>query len=280
LFSSHLISSLVEMWRAVSLLRRRRGTPAERRWLGGVVLAALLGTIGGVWLLRWLNVRRRRALTGESAESAAISDPTLPVSLEGATTWADASKRAGKDIWEWYLDSLRFDPNTPTRQHLRSVIARAEVREQLDVLFEHLCDEAGMVSEAAFTEGVSASLRGTVHVLLRREQRTQLLPPAEQELEWLRRRWEQLWPKGMDREGFRECAKLVMVRRLVRTLIQKVGYEKLRSGLETPLVFDIQIASDLHIHTVAPARRGGGLGPLPETPPTPKTAPSPRAPNS
>eukprot|EP00747_Dinoflagellata_sp_TGD_P166545 gnl/TRDRNA2_/TRDRNA2_189486_c0_seq1.p1 gnl/TRDRNA2_/TRDRNA2_189486_c0~~gnl/TRDRNA2_/TRDRNA2_189486_c0_seq1.p1 ORF type:complete len:407 (+),score=61.04 gnl/TRDRNA2_/TRDRNA2_189486_c0_seq1:74-1294(+) len=113
----------------------------------------------------------------------------------------------------------------------------------------------------ADVERMSRGTRGHLHVLLRANERVPLAPASAEDHSWLLECFDQVFPpeRPLHRGNFPAFAKLVLVRRVVRTLVDSVGLDQILGGMPAPLVVDIAI--DLgegddefafRMHTVAP----------------------------
>lgn len=67
-----------------------------------------------------------------------IEDPDLPVWLAGVSSLSDAEVRAGKELWEWWLDALAFRADSAGRLHIRQMLAHPDMQGKLRALFEGL----------------------------------------------------------------------------------------------------------------------------------------------
>ena len=107
-----------------------------------------------------------------------VEDPDLPVWLAGVSSLVAAERRAKKQLWEWWLDALRFSPDSPGRAHIRQLLLHPETARKLEALFDALDIETrGTLDKDALVR-FSAGIRGTVRVLLDRERAAPTAPDA------------------------------------------------------------------------------------------------------
>lgn len=163
-----------------------------------------------------------------------------------------------KEIWEQLLDGLRIPPESPIRAHVRSLFQRQDVAEALDGLVDRIMLPG---AERILQEDVvrlSQGLSGHLHVLLRMKGRVPLVEACAEDHRWLAHNFDTLFPPGLpvDRALFVRFVKLIMVRRVVRTLLECLGIEQLRAGLPAPLSISVTLnlgdGPPLVIHTVTP----------------------------
>ena len=83
-----------------------------------------------------------------------------------------------------------------------------------------------------------------VHILLDQKTKINLLPPSLEDTQWIHGHFDSVFPKSkpLDRSAFPHVAKLVLLRRVVRTLIAYVGVEQLKDGMAAPLVVNVEVA--------------------------------------
>ncbi|CAJ1355911.1 unnamed protein product [Effrenium voratum] len=189
---------------------------------------------------RWFQEQRRRR--------KGITDPTF-----GRRVVYDSERLV--QSWENFLDSLGFPKASPIRQHVRQLFSREDLDEQFQGLYDALCN--GSVFGKGHFERFSRGIRGHVHVLLDKKTKISLLPPTSEDLRWISQGFEGAFEeRPLDRQSFPSIAKLVLLRRVVRTLIEYVGIEQLKAGVAAPLVVDLAVEiagrAPFRLHTVAP----------------------------
>ena len=215
--------------------------------------------------LRALGVHDAASALDPNART--IEDPDLPVWFAGVTSLGDAERRAGKALWEWWLDALRFDPDSAGRAHIRQLLKHPTTIEKFEALFAALGPDERGVLDADAVVRFSAGISGTARVLLEhkeyankeyargRRANTQAadasdssvieLPAATPaEHDFLLRNHDLLFPPRhpLDRDAFLSLAKLVFVRRIVKALVSRRGLRAVQRGMRAPLVVDIAVA--------------------------------------
>ena len=181
----------------------------------------------------------------------------------------EAEKRAGKELWEWWLDALKFRSDSAGRLHIRQMLAHPNMTPRLRSLFNALdLHRRGALDSAAIVR-FSAGIQGTVRVLL--EHRPGLadhevggrgggggggggpqhhhrsgidIPPASQaEHDFLVRHLDLLFPPEapLDLPAFLSLAKLVLVRRIVKALVRHHGLHSVQrwGNAASPRVFTV-----------------------------------------
>ena len=179
-----------------------------------------------------------------------VEDPDLPVWLAGVSSLVAAERRAKKQLWEWWLDALRFSPDSPGRAHIRQLLLHPETARKLEALFDALDIETrGTLDKDALVR-FSAGIRGTVRVLLDRERASaegagrsrhasiELEPATARESTFLIENFDLLFPNEhpLDLDAFLSMAKLVLVRRIVKALVKRHGLQTVRAGMRAPVV--------------------------------------------
>ena len=221
-----------------------------------------------------------------------VEDPDLPVWLAGVSSLVAAERRAKKQLWEWWLDALRFSPDSPGRAHIRQLLLHPETARKLEALFDALDTETrGTLDKDALVR-FSAGIRGTVRVLLDRERASaygagrtrhasiELEPATARESTFLIENFDLLFPNEhpLDLDAFLSMAKLVLVRRIVKALVKRHGLQTVRAGMRAPVVVDISVVDEknralFRVHTVAPSTAPGvdghRLGAISESPVVP-----------
>ena len=222
-----------------------------------------------------------------------VEDPDLPVWLAGVSSLVAAERRAKKQLWEWWLDALRFSPDSPGRAHIRQLLLHPETARKLEALFDALDTETrGTLDKDALVR-FSAGIRGTVRVLLDRERASadgagrsrhglgiELEPATARESTFLIENFDLLFPNEhpLDLDAFLSMAKLVLVRRIVKALVKRHGLQTVRAGMRAPVVVDVSVVDEknralFRVHTVAPSTAPGvdghRLGAISESPVVP-----------
>ena len=212
-----------------------------------------------------------------------VEDPDLPVWLAGVSSLVEAECRAKKALWEWWLDALRFSPDSAGRAHIRQVLAHPETEKKLERLFKALdTRNCGALDAEALTR-FSAGIKGTVRVLLSRDgaaasdlrkrnpgddsvKKTttrddqvpsnsqnnshsgciSLEPATEREHAFLVDNFALLFPEHhpLDLNAFTSMAKLVLVRRIVKALVKRHGLHTVRVGMRSPIVVDLAVTNE------------------------------------
>mmetsp|Transcript_10145 Transcript_10145/g.17653 ORF Transcript_10145/g.17653 Transcript_10145/m.17653 type:complete len:246 (+) Transcript_10145:1-738(+) len=215
-------------------LHRRIGA-RDVAWTVVVALVAL-----ALFALRRSEKQRARRL---------VSDPIF-------ATWGVVySSTRLAESWEDFLDAFKFPKASPIRQHIRQLFSRADFDEQLEGLFDTLCRGPAM-TRSQF-ERFSRGLHGHVNILTDKKTKIKLLSPTPEDVRWMANCFDTIFPEEqpMTRDSFKNVAKLVLVRRVVRTLIEFVGVEQIQAGMAAPLVVDIAVDlgdAVFRFHTVAP----------------------------
>ena len=164
------------------------------------------------------------------------------------------------ESWEDFLDAFKFPRGSPIRQHIRQLFTREDLDAQLQQLFEALC--AGSALTRSHFERFSRGIQGHLHILTDKKTKIALLPPTQEDLQWIVQNFDSAFPdeRPLSRQIFPDVAKLVLLRRVVRTLIEFVGVNQIQLGMAAPLVVDIAVDlggqdPPFRIHTVAPCSR-------------------------
>jgi len=220
-----------------------------------VVLIVLAARAAG--LLRSGGWRRRRILC----------DPVFGVALD---------PEALRGAWEALLDGLSLPPESPIRAHIRQLFARPEVDDQLRELFDELCAKGSDRMTLADFERFSRGIHGHLHVLLDANAKVRLVDVKATEMAWMGGHFAEMFPpeKPLNRARFPALAKLILLRRVVRTLVEHVGLEQLQEGMPRPLVVEVVVQlgpsrPPFRLHTITPKSTrvpssGESLGPISE----------------
>jgi len=219
--------------------------------LGAVVAcAAILRTARAVpGVRRWLGVFLRRC----GRTTSEINDPTF-----GPSLGIVYDRGSLANSWEVFLDAVGLPSTSPMRQHARQLTQRPELDGQLRKLFAALSGENSRLT-AEDVVVFSTGLQGGVRVLLNTSRREPLMRITLEDKHWLLEHFDKSFPAEtpLDCEAFLGFARLIIIRRIVRTLIKIFGLERLRNGLSEPLVVDVYVALQngsvpFRWHTVTP----------------------------
>ncbi|CAE7811611.1 unnamed protein product, partial [Symbiodinium necroappetens] len=165
------------------------------------------------------------------------------------------------ESWEDFLDAFQFPKGSPIRQHIRQLFSREDLDAQFQRLFDVLC--TGSTMNRHDFEHFSRGIQGHLHILTDKKTKIALLSPTQEDLQWIAANFEKAFPeeRPLNRQNFPDVAKLVLLRRVVRTLIEFVGIDHIQGGMAAPLVVDIAVnlgsakGPPFRIHTVAPSSR-------------------------
>jgi len=163
------------------------------------------------------------------------------------------------ESWEDFLNGLGFESTSPVREHVRKVFARPDFDAQMQGLFDALSGGAESLNKGdvqRFSEGIQGQLR----ILLRNQTRVCLCSASAEDRQWIADRFDHVFTGelSLNRSLFPAFAKLVLMRRVVRTLIEVFGVDNLRAGVGAPLVVDITVNmkngnQPFRVHTVTPS---------------------------
>lgn len=177
--------------------------------------------------------------------------------------------------WEDFMGGLGLPPESAIRDHIRQLFSKPKLTEQLEELFEVLAGGDDRLQQS-HVQRFSNGIRGTMRVMLQ-SKRFPFLDATQEDGQWLAERFDEVFPpeRPLNRHVFPSLAKLVLLRRVVRTLMESVGLEQLQEGMTQPLVVDIRVElggahSPFRLHTVAPKSipsscSGASLGSLTES---------------
>eukprot|EP00933_Yihiella_yeosuensis_P038350 TRINITY_DN32290_c0_g1_i1.p1 TRINITY_DN32290_c0_g1~~TRINITY_DN32290_c0_g1_i1.p1 ORF type:complete len:277 (-),score=25.86 TRINITY_DN32290_c0_g1_i1:127-957(-) len=250
----------------ITLIQRCFRRSLRRRLLA---LTALIGA-GGVaaWLVRRY---RQSALAGHGRNilrnciekvlvkrrlANIVPDPTFGEAL-GLVYRRETANRS----WEDFLNALSFPKDSPIRAHVRELFSREDMTSQLKGLYDALnsSETRPGLSRGDF-ESFSRGICGEVHMYLRSNTRVNILEATPEDFKWIKENFDSHFPpdRPLDRETFPAVAKLVILRRVVRTLLLSVGLEHLQEGTKAPLVVNVSVdlsngRPPFRIHTVAPS---------------------------
>jgi hypothetical protein len=219
--------------------------------------------------------------------------------LAGVSSLVAAEERAGKELWEWWLDALSFRSDSAGRLHIRQLLRHPDTSDKFRNLFEYLDARGEGALDAESIVRFSAGIQGTVRVLLDKDRHARRdaaaaraappatatangkidIPPATPaEHDFLVQNFDFLFPPehSLDLTAFLSLAKLILVRRIVKALVRHHGLHAVRRGMRAPIVVDVVVCDDatgepaFRVHTVAPSTAPGvegfRLGAIAESP--------------
>ena len=206
--------------------------------------------------------------------------------LAGVSSLVAAERRAGKALWEWWLDALSFRADSAGRLHIRQLLSHPDTSTQVRNLFEYLDARGEGALDAESVVRFSDGIQGTVRVLLDKDRRARrdasreidIPPSTPAEHDFLVQNFDVLFPPEhpLDLTAFLSLAKLVLVRRIVKALVHRHGQHTVRRGMRAPIVVDVVVRDDatgepaFRVHTVAPSTAPGvegfRLGAIAESP--------------
>jgi len=170
---------------------------------------------------------------------------------------------SGTELWEEMLDGFRFPVESPIRRHVRQLFGRPELHEQLSNLFDALSKGSPRLTQADVRR-FSSGINGYMHVLLQKSTQVPLVSATPQDMAWIADQFDVIFPdeRPLDKQQFPSFAKFILLRRVVRTLIDSVGLEGLQAGVAVPLVIDVKVDSGgdtppFRVHTVTPSSAPG-----------------------
>jgi hypothetical protein len=183
----------------------------------------------GWWL--WDKARRRSAQKAHRD----IEDPTFG---PGILYNMDHPEQLHED----FLDYLHLERHSPIRGHLLQLFRRPEFDEQLGRLYAEASGGAPRLSREGFTR-ISQGIYGHIHQLLKGKERIPLAPCTPEDQRWIFRYFDQFFPpeRPLDKRTFIGYFKLILMRRIVRTLVARIGLQKLRAGTSAPLVLVVGV---------------------------------------
>eukprot|EP00929_Paragymnodinium_shiwhaense_P063323 TRINITY_DN31644_c0_g1_i1.p1 TRINITY_DN31644_c0_g1~~TRINITY_DN31644_c0_g1_i1.p1 ORF type:complete len:326 (+),score=50.80 TRINITY_DN31644_c0_g1_i1:106-978(+) len=241
-----------------------------------VVAAALIANACAPQIFELLrHWWRRRVLGLENGGTGANGwvDPMFGPSL-GLVYRRDRSPM----WWEDFLDAFDLPRESPSRDHIRQFFHREGFDEELRGLFDAIVGLGQKSLSKGNMELLSRGIKGHIRVLLQTSTRVDLLPCSEEDHQWILGSLEKVFtPEApLDRAIFPDFLKVVLLRRIVRTLMGSVGLATLQEGMAAPLVVDVHVELSngrppFRIHTVAPASApcrssGERLGLIEESP--------------
>jgi hypothetical protein len=192
----------------------------------------LLLTLQGACLL-WLYQRARRRLAKKAR--LAIEDPTFGPGIVH-------NMDNPSNLHEAFLDYLHLEKQSPIRGHLLQLFRRPDLDEQLGNLYDEASGKAPKLSREAFTR-ISRGINGHLHQLLKGKERIPLATCTPEDQRWISKHFDEFFPqeRPLDRRLFIGYFKLILMRRIVRTLVARIGLQKLRRGTSAPLVLIVGV---------------------------------------
>ena len=170
-------------------------------------------------------------------------------------------------LWERWLTSLAFDASSPAVLHLRHLGTSPGLERALRHAFEALDEQKAGCLDLDGLLRFSHGLRGQLHALGDRGHSMPLLDVDWRDAAFLKCSFSTLFPphSPLSADDFIELAKLLLLRRVVRTLAATRGMASLRRGLASPLVatLELELTGEKRLrllHTIAPASRPAAVG--------------------
>lgn len=220
---------LMQLWSLASLrwkmIRRWLRHPRRKQFIFLLTLQATL--------ILWLYQRARRHLAQKARFD--IEDPTFGPGI--VHNMDDPN-----NLHEAFLDFLHLEKQSPIRGHLLQLFRRPDLDEQLGRLYDEASDGAPKLSREAFTR-ISRGINGHLHQLLKGKERMPLAACTPEDQRWISTNFDQFFPpeRPLDRRLFTGYFKLILMRRIVRTLVARIGLQKLRRGTSAPLVLVVGV---------------------------------------
>lgn len=251
---------------ALAVARKRPKKCQSSKFRAAVVLIAVFGfwrllqIIGKNWLsvlgLRTLGNKFQNIYLKQVAAKLLRAVANRPAIRDPMYGFVYDSSNAS-DMWESLLDGLRFPKDSAMREHIRQLFSRPQLHDEMLTLFDELghCGRIRHEEAQQFSDGI----RGHIHVFTQSKKRVSLAPASSEDRQWLAERFDETFPKErpLGRASFPGFAKLVLLRRVVRTLVDIMGLEKLKCGVARPLVVDVVVElgggrTPFRLHTIAP----------------------------
>jgi hypothetical protein len=154
------------------------------------------------------------------------------------------------------------------REHIHQLFKRPGLDGELKELFDALVQRNPVERlTREHCEIFSQGIKGELHVLLQANSKVPLVDASAEDQRWIAEGFDVVFTdeRPLDRERFPSVAKLVLLRRVVRTIIGSVGLDQLlERGMSRPLVVDVRVelAGDrppFRIHTTTPKSLPSGL---------------------
>lgn len=145
-------------------------------------------------------------------------------------------------LHEAFLDSLHLQKDSPIRGHLCQLFRRPDMDEQLCALYDQTSAGAPRISREDFMR-LSRGISGHLHQLLKGKSRMPLATCTPEDQKWIFRHFDHFFPpeRPLDRRMFPGYFKLILMRRIVRTLVARIGLENLRRGTSAALVLVVGV---------------------------------------
>lgn len=193
----------------------------------------------------------RRAPVHKMQELQSIEDPTFGPKIVHDMDKPDC-------LHEAFLDSVHLQKDSPIRGHLCQLFRRADIDEQLSALYDQASAGEPRISREAFMR-LSRGIYGHLHQLLKGEERMPLATCTPEDQKWIFRHFDHFFPpeRPLNRRMFPGYFKLILMRRIVRTLVAHMGLSNLRRGTSAPLVLTVGVDlgggdAPFHLNTVTP----------------------------
>jgi len=237
------------------------------RLRAAVLLVVAAGTGGlvvvlvGRWLRRWFGGNLVGLPLGPKLpwgrQASNIDDP-----LFGTIKYSRSGLKGDDNAWEIFMNGLNFPTHSPIREHIRQLFSRPQFDEELRTLFDWLVVDGSERLTCAEAERFSQGIKGHLYVLTQCRKKMPLVNASKEDQNWLREKFDEIFPeeRPLNRENFNGFAKLVLLRRVVRTLMESIGLQKLQGGVAQPLVVQVRVElggdrPPFKLHTVAPVSR-------------------------
>lgn len=264
---------LGRVWKAASarflLVMRGRSSLAFPRAVA-TLAAVMVGVIARQWQVQLGRLQSSKVAVAEKMrEISTIEDPTFGPAIKHDMQRLDSMHEA-------FLDAMHLQKDSPMRGHLCQLFQRPDLDDQLCRLYDQVAAGAPRITRNSFAR-LSRGIHGHLHQLLKAKERMPLAACTAEDQQWIFRHFDHFFPaeRPLDRRTFPGFFRLVLMRRIVRTLAARIGLSKLRKGTSAPLVLYVGVdLGDGHppfrISTVTPnAKRlicGESLALIKETP--------------
>mmetsp|Transcript_98668 Transcript_98668/g.170819 ORF Transcript_98668/g.170819 Transcript_98668/m.170819 type:complete len:317 (-) Transcript_98668:20-970(-) len=250
----HVVKDFVVAITRSRLLGQQLAWLANRRRVVKALLAA--GTVGVVGIACSLAHSTRQ---WSRLRALNILDPTFGPGIVHDMLSPD-------ELHEGFLDSVHIQRGSSIREHLSRLFKRGDMTEQLCKLFEQATNGGDRLTRDDFTR-LSRGIRGHLRVLLSTRERVNLSTVTPEDQRWIATQFDHFFPpeRPLDRRIFPGYFKLILMRRIVRTLVARIGLQKLRQGISAPLVLVVEVDLNqghppFRINTVTPNSNPGGSG--------------------
>lgn len=204
-------------------------------------LAKLLTSLAGIIVVlrqlaqRYAAQRMQQMMGSKMQELNAIQDPTFGPGIVHDMDKPDT-------LHEAFLDSLHLKKNSPIQVHLCQLFRRTDIDEQLCRLYDQASAGGPRISREAFMR-LSRGIYGHLHQLLKGGERVPLATCTPQDQRWIFRHFDHFFPpeRPLDRKLFPGYFKLILLRRIVRSIVAHIGMPRLRRGTSAPLVLMVGV---------------------------------------